>query len=318
MFSLKIPLTCLLSLLIVGQASAAADTVITYADPTPGTVPEGTPIKVFLAGGQSNMRGRATVLDKSNGNAQNLPVDMRGEQTDVLMVRGSQNRVGDTLDYLQPGYSEEDPGSFGPEVPFGRTIADLFPEENFAILKYARGGTNLRSNWNPDNPNENDYDKFIQTVNNGLQLLTDAGYDVQIVGMIWHQGESDAFDQTAENLTYQPDLVDFIADIRSNYGEDLPFMIGGINDVRDGTDFIIQQQQAVATSDDFATFVRGDDLTFADDFHFDAPGMITLGERFANQYAADYGSLIPEPSSLMLLGVGGLALVRRRRDWAGR
>ena len=166
----------------------------------------------------------------------------------------------------------------------------------------------MSSSWNPTTGVE--YAKFLETVTNGLSELTNANYAPEIIGMLWHQGESDV-GQTQAN--YQTMLTGFIGDVRSRYGANLPFMIGEIRNTGPDAQQIINAQSAVAAADPYASFVAGSDLTFGDSVHFDAAGMTTLGERFANNYQANYGYLVPEPSTLMLFGLGGICLIKRRR-----
>jgi len=133
----------------------------------------GADLKVFLLGGQSNMDGR--------GATSGLPVALQSPQTDVLLYEGG------TLGDLQPGGSQ-----FGPEVTFGRMIADARPGDDFALIKYAVSGTDLYGDWNPASGAA--YNSFSNTVTNGLTALTNAGHTYEIVGMLWTQGENDAKD----------------------------------------------------------------------------------------------------------------------------
>jgi len=253
----------------------------------------GTPIKVFLLGGQSNMRGRASV--------DGLPSALRVPREDVLICRGSTGTVGTVLEFLQPNDTSLDGSTFGPDLLFGHTIADLYPDVHFALIKYAYGGTALvgsapsnSNNWAYD-PDGGSYLKFQETVTNGLAELVSAGYAPEIVGMLWHQGESNVGNPQA---TYEGRLNAFIADVRSLYGADLPFLIGGINTDNDvaGDDTIVAAQQAVAAADPNAVFIPVDDLNAGDRWHFDTPSMMTLGERFATTYQANFASLIVDTS----------------------
>ena len=130
--------------------------------------------------------------------------------------------------------------------------------------------------------------------------------------VLWHQGESDAIE--GQQANYETNLTNFISDVRSNYGTDLPFMIGEIRRQSTATNTVADAQVAVGAADPNATFVQAADLSFLDTYHFDAASMITLGERYANSYALNYGSNIPEPSSLALLSLAGLLVTRRRRS----
>ena len=222
--------------------------------------------KVFLFGGQSNMDGRA--------NPQDLPESYKQPQEDVLY---SHNKHFGPL--------KPNPG-FGPELSFGRTVADALPEERFVMIKYAAGGTDLYEDWAVDGGA--DYTRFKNAVRGALRRLTDAGHTYEVVGMVWVQGESDA----AEGRTtaqYQSDLTTFIKTIRSGYGEDIPFIYNrlGTNQTSlRGKPFeqISTAQENVNESVSGTHMVYVDDLSMKDRVHFDLEGTLTLGERLAKAY----------------------------------
>src|SRR5690349_6297987 len=98
---------------------------------------------VYLLGGQSNMLGRAATSG--------LPASLQQPQNDVtfyLRDPGSPSTGKyNALVPLQPLTSSG--STFGPEITFGRTMADQHPGRHVALLKYADGGTNLAVNWAP-------------------------------------------------------------------------------------------------------------------------------------------------------------------------
>jgi len=257
-------------------------------------------VKVFLLGGQSNMQGVGLNTD--------LPPALQGPQNDVLMYFGS------SLTVLQPGFGA---GSsyFGPEITFGRTIADAFPAENFALIKYAASGTDLANAWDPNTGGT--YNTFRNVVTNGLTALANAGHTTDIVGMLWTQGERDVVIGTSGQ--YQANLVEFIADVRTRYGTDLPFFLSQLSSGQ--TDLVrraslaelnaVRQAQAnVAAIDPNSYLIVTDTFGLnSDDLHFNAAGQMALGQAFGQSYI----DTVPEPATLGLMGLGGLLLLRRRR-----
>ena len=247
-------------------------------------------VKVFLLGGQSNALGRAP----SSG-IPTTPPNLTQPQSDILFYYDSPLAPAPALTTLRPG-SGKNPTEFGPEVSFGRQIADSSPTESFALIKYANGGTALYNDWAPGSGLE--YTTFKTTVANGLATLEAAGHTTEIIGMLWHQGESDAIEN--QQATYADNLTAFIADIRATYGADLPFLIGEIRR-SNGPAFVTvaDAQIAVAAADPFTEFVPASDLNFLDLYHFDAASQLILGERFA----AAFNPQPVDPDPTIITGV---------------
>jgi len=206
-------------------------------------------LKVYLQGGQSNSDGRALTND--------LSIKFLQPQNDVplyyYLTGGAANGDGTlgTLTTLRPGISALGGGTiFGPELTFGRTLADYYALTNgvstntvmVAIIKYAHGGTSLVTNWvangnsatNGDGP---DYVVFQKVVNAGLSRLAMAypSASIELDGMIWVQGESDIDAGANASAAYGTNLVKFINDVRQTYatnqpcGTNLPFFLSRIS-----------------------------------------------------------------------------------------
>lgn len=252
--------------------------------------------EIVLLGGQSNMDGRAPASGLPT-----TPVNLQLPQADVMFYEGGSLRT------LRPDSGTD----FGPEVTFGRTVADAMPSSNLALIKYAVGGTSLNSHWDPTTGGT--YASFKSTVSAGLAALSDGGANTyEITGMLWTQGESDINRTT---LQYQTDLNEFIADVRTTYGSDLPFYISRLSD-QSGISAtplanIRAAQENVATGDGNAYLIDtdGSAFSFKDSLHYDADGQVALGEAFAASYLAT----VPEPGTLVFMGLGGVFLFRRRR-----
>lgn len=258
--------------------------------------------EVFLLGGQSNMVGM--------GNP-NLPVaqPFSAPLPDVRLYFGSSSATAPPLAYqwidLAPGSGNQ----FGPELSFGHTLNPADPIANCALIKHARGGSNVSADWNPTVQN-NVYADFRTTVDAALQKLTDMGDTYDIVGMLWTQGIRDGKDGRS-STEYQTDLERLIADVRLNYRTDLPVFIsrlsinmtgaglppptGGRGGELGGLANIRLGQENVVANDPLAFLIDTDDFGVGDQSHFNTSGQIDLGKAFAASYYDNV--VLPEPST---------------------
>lgn len=282
---------------------------------TQGIAAPTKPIKVFLLGGQSNMAGQG-----ETGDVGGLRPALDGEQTDVAIWQNlnSAAKTNTGWEALAPGQGASTT-KIGPELSLGRALADAYPDYQIALIKYSVGGTNLDVEWDPKDTGGSAYmyDGFLESMGNALANLTADGLSFEIEGMFWMQGERDARD-VGMGSRYQTNLADLIAAIRAQTGEaDLPFILGRLaDDLNTGTytelDVVRAAQAAVGDADDWAAMVDTDAFGMkSDNLHFNAAGQLAMGDAFAEAYLA-----IPEPSTMFLLALGGIALLRRRRATA--
>lgn len=297
-------------------AVAAASALLTSAS--------AATIHTYLIGGQSNADGRALAAD--------LPPALQAPQTDV-----------DFYYAANPGLTALAPvtaGSvtrFGPEITFGRSMADYYAPsgDSVAILKYARGATDLVSDWaaggdaTPGGDGAQ-YTSFQNTIASGLAALQAAnpGDTIVIHGMLWVQGEQDITDSApggafpTATADYAANLTQFIGDIRATFGEDITFYFTQISDNQTvfsnpadpDYPYYLQLRAAQASvasnvPDTVMINIDGPQYSMREDhLHFDAAGQQAIGQAFASAAQA-----VPEPSSAMLLAAAGLALAGTRR-----
>ena len=232
-------------------------------------------INVYLLAGQSNMDGRGLNTE--------LPSIYQSHRPDIQI-----HFEGKWYD-LQPGLSYSHLWSkFGPELTFGRLLADNVSGTNkkIALVKYARGGTNLAVNWDPASGPL--YAAFITQVHQALNSLPKC-YKPVIKGMIWMQGESDALNGSYA-LKYRENLEKFIESVRAEFADaNIPFVIGQISEspVYGKNGKIVRQAQLKISQDMArAALVVTSDLKLQDDYHYDSKGVLELGSRFANTMIA--------------------------------
>ena len=179
-----------------------------------------------------------------------------------------------------------------------------------------------------------------------------AGQAIEIEGFVWHQGWNDRADLTViDNTTsptthlrdlavaeYEDNLSDLIADLRTEFSTpDLKVVIGTTGMGPDATfdpnnrepawynlrpkalaQDLVAAQQAVGAADPLASTVDAhpfwrEDIVSpkkeTEHWNQNAESYYLIGEGMGEAMVA----LVPEPSSLGLLALGGLALLRRRR-----
>ena len=274
---------------------------------TVGNNPPVANLRVVLVGGQSNADGRA--------DGSTLPAYLQAAQADVPFyyytygaAANADGTLG-TLTTLRPGATQMPSGGFGPEVSLGYNLAPVIesqPGTALAIIKYAKGGSNLYSDWKADGTASSTadgqfYQTFQQVVHNGLTRLRAANPDatVSLAGMVWVQGESDIDGGSSTSSAYGANLTQFIADVRATFCPTLPFFFSQISsnqtyyslpsDSSYSNYLILRGQQAQVAANVTNTYlINADGAAFtvnSDNLHFSTAGQQALGAAFANSMA---------------------------------
>jgi lysophospholipase L1-like esterase len=178
---------------------------------------------------------------------------------------------------LAPGYGDD----WGPELSFGRAIADAMPDEDVRLVKAAFRGTALYDDWAPATGGS--YLALASTVSAALADLDATGTPYTLGGVVWMQGESDAHE--GRGADYEANLRAFVADLRGQLGDpELPFVIGRISPFF-GTDAdnaaVRTAQITVARDTPNARWVDTDALPLVNFGHYDSDGTLSLGRAFA-------------------------------------
>ena len=285
--------------------------VIAAGCATSKPIGEGTTYKLYYLGGQSNMEGF--------GFTDELRAGMFDSSRRAMIFAGQMAYDNEThggvgiWQPLQPGYglgfstdgvTNNLSNRFGPELFFGHTMAQRSAEANVAIIKYALGGSGLAegvgySNWHPDfseGAGINQYDNALKTLRNALAHsdIDGDGLADRLIpsGIVWMQGEADAYDSQAAADAYRANLERLMNLLRAAMRvDDLPIVIGKVTDSgmsEDGSvmDFIGTVQLAqrdFVSNDSCAAYVTvTDDLPYLDDgWHYNTEGFIRLGKAFA-------------------------------------
>jgi hypothetical protein len=194
-----------------------------------------------------------------------------------------------------------------------RRLKELYPDANIALIKYSRGGTSIDRAaarnfgcWEPDfaggdGPGQgvNQYDHFLATLRNAMaarDIDGDGEADTLVpAGIVWMQGESDAALDEATAQRYEANLKRLMDLVRAALRvDDLPVAVGRISDsgqdgdgkVWDYGEIVRAAQAAYVEKDGHAAIVTStDDYGYSDKWHYDSPGYIDLGGKFANALA---------------------------------
>lgn len=229
---------------------------------------ESKPLKVFILIGQSNMVGKRCKIEK-------LPAHLKQPQEKALSFSEKNG-----WQPLTPGKTEKQ--GFGPEISFAYEIQKLLREQ-IGIIKLSIGGTNLHTQWNPNNP-KSLYHKTLNMFKASAKTKA-----IEAAGLVWVQGGADAKNKK-DAEQYAANYKDFVEQWRKDLNSpDLKVICG-----RCGTspkpeqyrkkkpfiDIVREAQDKLEYK--YYTSVDLDDLTTGPDaVHFDTPGMVESGIRYA-------------------------------------
>ncbi len=195
--------------------------------------------------------------------------------------------------------------TFGPEVGLAEYLNKTYPGEEFYIVKAASGATALFETWNP-NYKEKDslYAQMLTFVEDALGKLKEEGTKTEIIAFCWMQGESDVSrggDFYKSDPGYQKykdlfgQLVDGFAEKFRDYlpKNGLAVIEPGISTYWNGGNRMNSAKEEFAAERENTYYFSTSDLTWnldnTDYAHFDAAGMVTLGNRFGERISTILG-----------------------------
>ena len=272
--------------------------------------------QVYFLDGQSNMDGYGDVKDLPQDLKPSIPGVMifhANPAPDGVPVDGrgiwSQLKPGHGAGFKSDGTSNTYSNRFGAELTFAKTLKELAPKENFALIKISRGGTPLAIEaagnfgcWDPDYEKKtgkgqgiNQYDHFLAGMKRALQtrdIDQDGEQDTLIpAGIVWMQGESDAVYTEEIARRYEANLKRLMDLIRAILlADDLPVVIGRISDSKNNPegkiwkhdDIVRVGQAAFVNNDKRAALVTStDSYGYSDRWHYNSDGYLDLGRKFA-------------------------------------
>lgn len=178
-------------------------------------------------------------------------------------------------------------GGPGPELVFGHALSKAGYSSS-SLIKIAHGGTNLYINWRSPQSGGTVGPLYTELRTRIQSLKSDPAsvnpscttQTCKWSAFIWFQGENDVFDE-ANGLSYEQNLKNFIADVRSDVGSPtLPVVIVQIGSWAQSMKFgknVATAQTNVVNADKHARIVTTSDLSGY--YHYDSASQLIMGER---------------------------------------
>lgn len=240
----------------------------------------GTPTHIFILAGQSNMAGRGE-LDTS--------VAEPHPRVLVLNARMQWQPAVDPLHWDKPAIA-----GVGPGLAFGESLAADSPEMIIGLVPTAVGGSSIDA-WVPGGLHEQTGTYPWDVAADAIAVAAAAG---KLEAVLWHQGESDANDESAAE--YRAKLARLIQRFRCEANDaTLLFLIGQLGMFDEWSPAkrrINEAHESIAEYVANTGFVPSDGLThIGDRTHFDATSARELGRRFADTYLQIRSHPLPEP-----------------------
>lgn len=248
-------------------------------------------IEVFILIGQSNMVGTAREYQIKDPLPQARQDILYSYQLPRLPWKESSVDISSDGFVALDTYTKAGQRRWGPELTLGPALKDTYLDgQAIALIKFARGGSNLFADWDVDaTKGAQLYSQSLEYIRAQLDALRQMGYNPELRGAFWFQGEGDSNKKLKNAEAYAQNLRDLIAAYRSELGlEQLPFVLARINPTKPSSIHAPIVRQAiveVAESDPAADWVNTDDLTFPDRVHVDGYGQYTVGKRMAAKWA---------------------------------
>lgn len=213
----------------------------------------------------------------------NNPQTPHQKVIDVYLLGGQSNAVGLGAPRL--------------EKALENTLGADTAQHETNVFSYAVSGSNLFSQWKADGTADKTkdgglYQSFQTQLDAHIKALQKKNPDAQIniAGMFWHQGESDAIG--GKSKEYTDNLSRFIQDVRATTANPtLPFMIGRLTNTTATAQYklgdVQRAQDEVANKTPNTVSVKMEEAE-PSNIHFTAKGYDTMAKLFANAYAENF------------------------------
>ena len=252
-----------IGLLLAAHAGNIADEIARYEavgglprDPNEKTLIPPKNMRLFLLMGQSNMAGRAKLTDDDRISAANAYRLNRDDKWSPASA---------------PLHFDKKVAAYGPGDAFIRAYLADHPGESIGVIPCAVGGTSIRT-WV-------DGARNLEVAMRRLRAAKPYG---TLVGVLWHQGESDALKM--ESSQYRQLFSKMVKRVRAEAGAEVPVVVGEIGRfMKKASKRINPVIAECARTTSKCQCVSSEGLNNKDKAHFDRAGAEELGRRY---YAA--------------------------------
>ena len=224
-------------------------------------------MKSILLIGQSNMAGRGFIE----------------EVTPIYHERIQMLRNGRWQMMAEPIHFDREVAGVGPAASFALEWVKQHPDEELGLIPCAEGGSTI-DEWALDS----------SLTRHAISEAKFALENSELVGILWHQGESDSLNQLYK--TYAPKLKALFDYLRQELNApEIPILIGGLGDYLGKSGFgasaveykeINQLLKQAADQEDNCYFVTAKGLTpNPDSIHLNAVSQRKLGLRYYQAFS---------------------------------
>lgn len=259
-------------------------------------------IMVFFLAGQSNMDGRARAYKLTGEDRSRLK---KAQQNVILYYNhndGVPLQVTKANDYIKNKFKTD--SVFGPELFFGISLSEKYPDRKIILIKRSKGGMSLYGAWNPEwdekkaelMHEENEPKLYSDFVNYARSVLKNyKSSDYELCGMLWVQGETDSNKKygTEPALNYEKNLKKLIQSVRKDFSApQLPFIMFQV-----GNEIVTEAMQKTANEDPNVSLIpQNYDKDSKDYFvknppplgHYKYSSMKKIGNLFFTYYQEKY------------------------------
>lgn len=256
---------------------------------------------IFLAG-QSNMEGHTHISELQKKLTPTQFQYYSSEMTTRIKFycdNGKNKSSSFTNVYLGQGVNAS---RYGPEIGIAETLEKANLKREVVLIKFCLGGTNIYSDWksfssSTSNSGSKLFNEFLDFGDTAIAELEDMGLEVNLRGLCWMQGESDA---TQDRMTekyeeYEKNLFDDIYQYFEDKVED-EFHIfdayisdcstwknyAAINQAKENNAAKNPNHHIIDTLSEGLEY-DSEPTSGVDYFHYDSLSMIKLGQLFGEQ-----------------------------------